>query len=184
MNETYVTVTGNLVADPEHRVTRGGQPFSTFRLASTVRRRTREGGFEDVQTNYFNVAAFRSLGVNAAGSLRKGMPVVVHGRLRINQWQRSDQTYGTSVEVEAYSIGPDLTWGTADFTKVMRAQTSPDDALGDPDVQESLDRAAGVAPMGTDLGAASHVDLATGEVSELYDGSGQADERQEATVGS
>ena len=41
MNETNVTVVGRVVADPEHRQTRAGLQFTTFRVASTVRRRTK-----------------------------------------------------------------------------------------------------------------------------------------------
>lgn len=37
MNESYITVTGRLVADPEARTTRTGVPFAAFRVASTVR---------------------------------------------------------------------------------------------------------------------------------------------------
>ena len=38
MNETRVTVVGNLVADPVLRVTPGEREVAGFRLASTVRR--------------------------------------------------------------------------------------------------------------------------------------------------
>ena len=38
MNETYVTVSGNVVGDPVVRATRANVPFVTFRLASNVRR--------------------------------------------------------------------------------------------------------------------------------------------------
>jgi hypothetical protein len=38
MNETYVTVSGNVVGDPVVRATRANVPFVTFRVASNVRR--------------------------------------------------------------------------------------------------------------------------------------------------
>ena len=38
MNESYVTVSGNVVGDPVVRTTRASVPFVTFRVASTVRR--------------------------------------------------------------------------------------------------------------------------------------------------
>ena len=55
------------------------------------------------------MSAFRSLGANVGTALRKGEPVTVYGRQRISTWERSDGSTGTSVEVEAYAVGHDLT---------------------------------------------------------------------------
>lgn len=117
MNETVITVCGRVVADPEHRTTRSGMQFTTFRVASTVRRRNREGVFVDGPTSFYNVAAYRSVGMNSHTSLSKGDPVVVHGRLTINTWQRVDESWGSSPEVEAITIGHDLTYGTTEYAK-------------------------------------------------------------------
>jgi single-strand DNA-binding protein len=136
MNEIYTTVMGRLVANPESRTTRGGVPFTAFRLASTVRRpnpQTRE--YEDGPTNFFNVTAFRTLGANVGNSLSKGDPVVVYGRMRVNQWMRSDNIPATSVEIDAYSVGHDLTWGTTSLVKVSRAQVDQSDRLSDDAIQ-------------------------------------------------
>ncbi len=136
MNETYVTVAGRLVADPEVRATKtSGVPFAAFRVASTVRRPNRNGEYEDAATNFVNVTAFRALGANIAASLRRGDPVVVHGRLRINQWAKQDGSLGTSVEIDLYNVGHDLSWGTTQFAKVSRAQMDRNDRLADPAVQ-------------------------------------------------
>ena len=123
MNEIYTTVVGRLVANPESRTTRGGVPFTAFRLASTVRRpnpQTRE--YEDGPTNFFNVTAFRTLGANVGNSLKKGDPVFVYGRMRVNQWMRSDNIPATSVEIDAYTVGHDLTWGTTELVKALRGR--------------------------------------------------------------
>lgn len=117
MNEVEITVAGRVVADPEHRVTGNGRTFTTFRVASTVRRRNREGVFVDVSTSFYNVAAFRSLGMNSHVSLRKGDPVVVRGRLTINTWQRADESWGSSADIEAINLGHDLTFGTTEYAK-------------------------------------------------------------------
>lgn len=125
MNETEVTIAGRVVADPEHRTTRSGMQFTTFRIASTVRRRNREGVFVDGATSFYNVAAYRSLGMNVHCSLRKGEPVVVHGRQTVNSWQRSDESWGTSVEIEAARIGHDLTFGTTAYEKTVQGGVDP-----------------------------------------------------------
>jgi single-strand DNA-binding protein len=147
VNEIYVTVSGRLVADPESRNTKtGGVPFAAFRVASTARRVNRETGeFEDAATNFVNVTAFRSLGANVANSLHKGDPVVVHGRMRVNQWMRQDDTMATSVEIDAYSVGHDLSYGTTEFTKVSRAQVDRTDRMSDEAVQAAHARASGEA---------------------------------------
>ena len=136
MHETDLTIEGRVVADPEHRTTRAGMQFTTFRVASTVRRRNREGVYVDGPTSFYNVAAFRALGMNALASLRKGDPVLVHGRITINTWQRADESYGTSAEVEALSIGHDLTYGTTEYAKTVRGAV---DATAERQAQQGYD---------------------------------------------
>jgi len=43
-NETTITITGNLVDDPELRFTPAGQPVTKFRIASTPRYRDNATG--------------------------------------------------------------------------------------------------------------------------------------------
>lgn len=139
MNESYITVVGRVVADPQSRTTRTGVPFAAFRLASTVRRVSRETGqYEDAGTSFYNVTAFRALGANVANSLKKGEPVVVHGRIRVNQWMRHDNTHATSVEIDAYSVGHDLSWGTTELRRVARAQLDQHDRMADDGVQDVM----------------------------------------------
>jgi single-strand DNA-binding protein len=151
VNEIYVTVSGRLVADPEARNTKNGVPFAAFRVASTARRVNRSTGeFEDAGTSFVSVTAFRSLGANVAHSLHKGDPVVVHGRMRVNQWLRQDESLGTSVEIDAYSVGHDLSYGTTTFEKVSRAQVDRSDRLSDEAVQAAHARASGELDAETD----------------------------------
>jgi len=140
MNETYVTVSGNVVGDPVVRATRANVPFVTFRVASNVRRVDyKTGEYIDAGTNFVNVTAFRALGVNLSNSLKKGEPVIVYGRMRINQWVNGERS-GTSVEIDAYNVGHDLTWGRSTFTKVAKAQLNQHDRMADPEVQDAADQ--------------------------------------------
>jgi single-strand DNA-binding protein len=145
MNETYVTISGNVVGDPVIRATRANVPFVTFRVASNVRRVDfKTGEYIDAGTNFVNVTAFRALGVNLANSLKKGEPVIVYGRMRINQWANGEKS-GTTVEIDAYNVGHDLMWGQAKFTKVAKPQLNQNDRMADPEVQdanEQMDRDA------------------------------------------
>lgn len=121
MNETFVTMSGYVVADPSSRMTRNDVPFATFRLASTPRRvDTRTGEYVNAGTSFVNVTAFRSLGVNVATCVRKGHPVVVHGRMRVNQWTGADGRSGTTVEIDALTVGFDMSKGASSFVRALR----------------------------------------------------------------
>ena len=124
MNETYVTIRGRLVADPTARTTRTGSPMTTFRIASSVRRpvQGQQGVWEDAETTFYDVVTYKALAANAGVSLRKGHPVSVHGRQRVNSWQKDDGTTWWAVEVVADAVGHDLSYGTTAFSRVGRGQ--------------------------------------------------------------
>jgi single-strand DNA-binding protein len=142
MNESYLSIQGRLVADPELRETKTGIAVAVFRVATTVRRPAPGGGYQDGPTSFFNVSAFRSLGVNASRSLKKGEPVTVYGRLRINQFTRADGSHGTTAEIDAYAVGHDLTYGMTRFAKVSRTQVDENDRMADPVIQGAFEAQA------------------------------------------
>ena len=140
MNESFVTVVGNVVSDPVSRPTKVGRPFATLRVASTTRRWDLETRtFVDGSTNYVNVVAFNALAANVMTSVKKGHPVVVYGRLRVNQWETDKGEPRTTVEIDAYTLGHDLTRGYSEFTKPDRTQLDTNDRLADPEIQRSFD---------------------------------------------
>ncbi|MEI5583030.1 MULTISPECIES: single-stranded DNA-binding protein [unclassified Agromyces] len=151
-----VTVTGFVGNDPRHNVTGAGLAITNFRLASTRRYFDRaKGEWADGETNWYSVAAFRQLAVNAAASISKGDRVVVHGRLRVRPWETGEKT-GTAVEIDAESIGHDLSWGrtTVTRTAAARAVDAEAPAEGDsaqPDLADAWARpGAGAAWPGAD----------------------------------
>jgi single-strand DNA-binding protein len=116
MSDT-ITITGLIATTPRHVVTSEGLPITSFRLASSQRRfdKTAEK-WVDASTNWYTITSFRQLAINAVPSLGKGDRIVVTGRVRVRDWQTDDRT-GTTVEIEAETIGHDLFWGTAQFTR-------------------------------------------------------------------
>jgi single-strand DNA-binding protein len=138
MYESFVTVVGNVVADPVERTTRSGGPFTTFRVASTPRYRTSDGRYADGPTSFYGVCAFNVLAANAARSLQKGQPVIVHGKLRVDEWRDERDQPRTSVQIDALHVGHDLTWGQATFSRVSRAEALGHEPMSDPEVQSSL----------------------------------------------
>lgn len=123
MNESTLTVCGNVVADPRHVVTDDGLPITSFRLASTVRRFDKsERRWVDAETTFLTVTCFRGMAVNVADSVRKGERVVAHGRLRVRPWQADGGRSGTAVELDAYAVGHDLACGRTQFQRVVRTE--------------------------------------------------------------
>lgn len=122
----HITLTGLVATTPRHITTSEGLAITSFRLACSQRRYDRvQQAWVDGDTNWYTVSAFRNLAQNAATSVNKGDRVVVTGRVRIRDWENTDHS-GTTVEVEADSVGHDLTWGTAVYTRTTTTLTVDD----------------------------------------------------------
>lgn len=161
MNEITVTITGNVASEPQGRTTSTGNPMTTFRLASTVRR-NQEGQWVDLHTSFVNVVCFGRLARNVQGSLEQGFPVVLRGRLQVRQWS-TDERSGTAVDVVADTIGHDLTFMHGKLTKGMWRPTGTDQ-LADPVVDSALSELAeDGAPDSTPDSALESTDESTDE---------------------
>lgn len=126
MSENF-TVSGLVATSPRHLVTQEGLPITSFRLASSNRRYDRtKKAWVDGETNWFTITSFRQLAINSASSISKGDRIVATGRLKVRDWDNGERT-GTSVEIEADSLGPDLTWGTSEFTRTVLVREDPMD---------------------------------------------------------
>ncbi len=119
MNETYVTLQGWVGNDVEVRAV-GDTQCASFRVGCTPRF-NKGGVWSDGRTSWYTVNCWRGLGRNVADSLRKGDAVVVHGRVRVDVWEREDQPPSVSWFVDATFVGHDLNRGTTVFAKSSRA---------------------------------------------------------------
>jgi single-strand DNA-binding protein len=116
-----IILTGLVGTTPRYLTTSDGLAICSFRLASSQRRYDRATQkWVDSDTNWYTISAFRGLATNVASSVGKGDRVIIVGRLRIRDWENPDRS-GTTVEVEADSIGHDLSWGTTTFERVAVA---------------------------------------------------------------
>ena len=149
--DTFVWMQGNLVADPQQRVTASGLKVTKFRIASSGRRYDGpSGGWVDTEVVYMSVNCWKQLGLNVLQSLHKGDTVVVGGRLRFREYDATDgsgrrQTY----EIEASSVAPDLARYVATFGKPLREL--PDEGASTVPAQQSA--AVEVDPWGVPVGA-------------------------------
>lgn len=124
-----ITLTGLVATSPRHIVTSEGLAITSFRLASNQRRFDRtQNAWVDGDTNWYTITAFRQLGTHVASSVEKGQRVIVTGRVRIRDWESGEKS-GTTIEIDAESIGHDLSWGRATFTRsVITAKSEGADA--------------------------------------------------------
>jgi len=120
MNETLVTLQGWLGTDVTLRQA-GETPVASFRVACTPRRyQKKNDAWVDGATQWFSVNAWRTLAEHCERSLRRGDPVVVHGRLNAQVWSNSAGMEVTSYDVEAVAVGHDLNRGTSTFVRPPR----------------------------------------------------------------
>lgn len=120
MNDSLITLSGWVGSRVElaHVGEGEGVPVASFRVGSTPRRRRGDGRWEDGETIWYAVKAWRQLATHVAASLRSGEPVLVTGRLVAETWKREDGTHASRTVVVAQSVGHDLTRGTTVFTRV------------------------------------------------------------------
>ncbi|MCW2289320.1 single-stranded DNA-binding protein [Leucobacter luti] len=119
--EPLITVVGNLVADPEPRVSQAGKSWVTFRIASTPRVRDRQSGdWSDGEALWLGCRAYGEYADNIAASLTKGSRVIVQGRLTQRSYTDNQGQQRTSLDLEVEEIGPSLRFAT---TQISRGQS-------------------------------------------------------------
>ncbi|NEW73785.1 single-stranded DNA-binding protein [Streptomyces rapamycinicus] len=116
--ETVITLTGNLVDDPELRFTPSGAAVAKFRVASTPRtfdRRTNE--WKDGESLFLTCAVWRQAAENVAESLTRGTRVIVQGRLKQRSYDDPEGIRHTVFELDVEDVGVSLKTATAKVTK-------------------------------------------------------------------
>lgn len=122
MNETIITIVGNLTADPELRYTQSGAPVASFTIASTPRTFDRAANeWKDGEALFLRCSAWRELAENVGASLTKGMRVVAQGRLQQRSYQDREGNNRVSIELTVEEVGPSLRYATASVTRAERA---------------------------------------------------------------
>lgn len=130
MSNQLLTVAGLVATTPRHIVTQDGLPITSFRLAASTRRFDRaQNKWIDGETNWYTITAFKQLAINIAGSVNKGDRILVTGVVKVRDWDNGERA-GTSVEIEATSVGHDLSWGSSVFTRtILVREEEPADTI-------------------------------------------------------
>jgi single-strand DNA-binding protein len=127
MSQTnYIVLSGFVTAEPKLWNTKAtGTTIARIRVGSTPRRLDRQTGeWRDGETSYFNVICWRKLAENVHGCLRKGDMIIVRGRFRTRTWVDDQQRTRIEVEVDADSVGHDMSFGWSHFNRGVHVPPS------------------------------------------------------------
>ncbi|MCX6499738.1 MAG: single-stranded DNA-binding protein [Arthrobacter sp.] len=124
MNDS-ITVRGFVATEIKTSTTPGGVATASFRLGSTGRRFDRSANaWVDGNTNWFTVQGYRQLAGNMGCSIKKGQRVIIVGRLKMRSWEKDGRVHHVA-EIDAESVGHDLMWGSANFTRTAGGSPVP-----------------------------------------------------------
>ena len=84
-----VILVGNLTRDPELRVTSNGLSICKLGLAVNRNYTNKDGELKD-ETTYVDIDAFGKQAEILAKYMQKGRPLMLEGRLKLDQWESSD----------------------------------------------------------------------------------------------
>jgi single-strand DNA-binding protein len=104
-----ITITGNIVNDPELRFTPNGKALATFTVVTSKSSKKPDGTWENVDTTFWDIKAWGKIAENCADSLGKGMSVIVVGTALQENWD--DKVSGakrSKIVVTAWSLGIDM----------------------------------------------------------------------------
>ena len=136
MNDTHVTVVGNVVDSPR-RVSLESGAVTNFRLASTARRFDSQAQeFVDAGTLWVDVECWNDL----SGSVSKGDPVIVQGTLTTHSWEGENGRRSTP-RIRAAAVGHNLARGTGVFKRSRSArpvESVPVPAAADDEFSDDL----------------------------------------------
>lgn len=117
--ETPITVTGNLAADPEKRITPNGATVTAFTVISTPRVRQADQ-WVDGEPVVWRCQIWRQPADNVAESLRKGDRVIVAGNLVQRTWTSREGEKKSAMEIQVEEVGVSLRFATAQPVRNQR----------------------------------------------------------------
>ena len=95
-----VILVGNMTADPELKQTTSGTSVCSFSIA--YNRRPTKGAEQNQQTvDFFNIVAWSQTAEFVSRYFKKGMPILVCGRLQTRKWTDPQGQVRNTVEVVA-----------------------------------------------------------------------------------
>jgi single-strand DNA-binding protein len=136
-----VILAGNLTRDPELRYTPGGMAIAKFGLALNRKWKDSQSGEMKEEVTFVDIDAFGKQAETIGQYLKKGRPILVEGRLRLDQWedkQTQQKKSRLGVVLESFSFldsggsreggdfgGGGQAGGSSGYSRPARAQAAP-----------------------------------------------------------
>lgn len=98
-----VILIGNLGQDPEIKYSPQGTAIANFNIATTERRKDKDGNWVD-HTEWHRIVAFGTLAQNCGQFLKKGRQVYVEGSIASRQYKDKQGQDRTIFEIRASTI--------------------------------------------------------------------------------
>jgi single-strand DNA-binding protein len=122
---TQLTITGNLVADPELRFIPNGKALATFTVVSSKSVKQADGSWENTDTTFWDIKCWGKTAENVAESIEKGMSVIVVGTAVQENWDdKSTGQKRSKMAVTAWNVGVDLKRHTTKTNLIKRTDSS------------------------------------------------------------
>lgn len=118
-NEAYVSLIGFVATQPKKGRTKTGTPTVSMRVGWTPRTINKATGeWSDLPSSFATVQCYRKIAEHASLCLRRGEPIVVRGTLRVREYTDQNGQRRSSVEIDAESIGHDISRGLSTYSKL------------------------------------------------------------------
>lgn len=118
-----ITIIGRLGKDPETI----GQSGARFTVATNDRvKNDKTGQWEDKNTSWWTIKAWKTLAQQAMSSLKKGQEVVIVGTIYQENWKDASGNARTSYEINAESIALTVHTLSKDTTQTEQSVPAED----------------------------------------------------------
>lgn len=111
-DQSQMFIAGRIASDFKEKTFGENSRVVEFRIATNHSFKDRDGQWKDGDTSFFQVQCWDRLGTNVLPTLRKGMPVIVYGRLLQSTWTVQEGpeagTVRSMLRLRASHVGPDL----------------------------------------------------------------------------
>jgi len=94
---------GHLGTDPEVKFTPNGTAIATFNLATSERRKDKDGNFID-HTEWHRIVAFGKVAQNCGQYLKKGKQVYIEGSISSRQYKDKEGQNRSIFEIKASQV--------------------------------------------------------------------------------
>jgi len=104
LNINSVTLAGHLTRDPETRtLPNGGSTVTSFSLAVNRRWKNAEGELKE-EVTFVDCEAWGRVGETLSQYQRKGNPIYIEGRLKLDQWEDDNGQKRSRMKVVAITV--------------------------------------------------------------------------------